>query len=397
MKTYCKNIDITDPEQIEPFVALCFAGKTGRRNFQRLAMRYSDLTQGQIDEAVRKHDNGAFAPAIKGVAVEIAARICRRSLDLLPIRYYERADESNGKIRLIGVESTLQQCMDYVAVWALMPLFRAKIGRYQCASIPGRGQVDGKRAIERFIRRKDPHGTKSKYFVKMDVRHCYQNLTRRAVMRRLRRDVHKNPVLLWFVDALLSTFQHGFSIGSFLSQFLCNYMLSYAYHFATEQLYKIRKRRTGRAARVRLVGFVLFYMDDILFIGAAFKDVKKAARLFCAYLRDELGLEIKPIWHVKALAKEPIDIMGFVIRRDRTTVRARIFVRARRQFLRAWAYLETGGYITIKAARRIISYRGYFSHTDSVGISAKLHIVEVSRAASNVISAAARAELAAAA
>lgn len=179
MKTYCKDIDITDPEQIEPFVALCFAGKTGRRNFQRLAMRYSDLTQGQIDEAVRKHDNGAFAPAIKGVAVEIAARIRRRSLDLLPIRYYERADESNGKIRLIGVESTLQQCMDYVAVWALMPLFRAKIGRYQCASIPGRGQVDGKRAIERFIRRKDPHGTKSKYFVKMDVRHCYQNLTRR--------------------------------------------------------------------------------------------------------------------------------------------------------------------------------------------------------------------------
>lgn len=59
--------------------------------------------------------------------------------------------------------------------------------------------------------------------------------------------------------------------------------------------------------------------------------------------------------------------------------------------------METGGYITIKAARRIISYRGYFSHTDSVGISAKLHIVEVSRAASNVISAAARAELAAAA
>lgn len=239
MKTYCKDIDITDPEQIEPFIALCFAGKTGRRNFQRLAMRYSNLTQGQIDEAVRKHDNGVFAPAIKGVAVEIAARIRRRSLDLLPIRYYERADESNGKIRLIGVESTLQQCMDYVAVWALMPLFRAKIGRYQCASIPGRGQVDGKRAIERFIRRKDPHGTKSKYFVKMDVRHCYQNLTRRAVMRRLRRDVHKNHVLLWFVDALLSTFQHGFSIGSFLSQFLCNYMLSYAYHFATEQLYKM--------------------------------------------------------------------------------------------------------------------------------------------------------------
>lgn len=108
---YSRYIDITDPEQIEPFIALCFAGKTGRRNFQRLAMRYSNLTQGQIDEAVRKHDNGAFAPAIKGVAVEIAARIRRRSLDLLPIRYYERADESNGKIRLIGVESTLQQCI----------------------------------------------------------------------------------------------------------------------------------------------------------------------------------------------------------------------------------------------------------------------------------------------
>jgi RNA-directed DNA polymerase len=393
MKTYCKNIDPTDPAQIKPFVELCLAGKYGRRDFQAFLAEYCDLTLEQIAAAARGGDLAALEPAVWAIASDVAGRIKRHTLGLAPIRYFYRRDKSNNKLRLIGCESPLHQVMDYVAVYCLMPLFEAKIGRYQCASIPGRGQIYGKRAIERFVRR-DNKGTKSKYFAKLDVRHCYESLTKRAVMRRLERDIHKNKPLLWFVGALLDMFKHGFSIGSFLSQYLCNYMLSYAYHYATEQLFKLRRHRDGTSSRVRLTTFVLFYMDDMLLTGSSRKDLKTAVKRLCEYLRG-MGLEIKSVWHIKELAREPIDMMGYVIRRDRTTIRARIFLRARRQFMRAWRWVSAGGYITIETARRLVSYRGYFRHSNSTRAEATLHIVEVSRVARAVISRATKKECAA--
>lgn len=90
---------------------------------------------------------------VHGVAVEITERIKRKKLDLAPIRYFERLDGLSGKTRLLGMESPMEQCMDYVAVCALMPLFEAKIGPFQCASIPGRGQIYGKCALEKWVRR----------------------------------------------------------------------------------------------------------------------------------------------------------------------------------------------------------------------------------------------------
>lgn len=231
----------------------------------------------------------------------------------------------------------------------------------------------------------------------MDVRHCYQNLTRRAVMRRLRRDVHKNHVLLWFVDELLSTFQHGFSIGSFLSQFLCNYMLSYAYHFATEQLYKIRKRRTGK--RRGCASWALFCSTWTIFYSSArrSKTSRKPPSVLPAYLLRRARPRNKTYMARQGPRKRTYRHYG-LCHSTRPHNRAGAYFCTRTAAILAGVGVFRGGRLYHdQGSRRIISYRGYFSHTDSVEISAKLHVVEVSRAASNVISAAARAELAAAA
>lgn len=45
-----------------------------------------------------------------------------------------------------------------------MPLFHAKIGRWQTASIPGRGINDARKAIRKWVRERD-----SRVFVKLDV------------------------------------------------------------------------------------------------------------------------------------------------------------------------------------------------------------------------------------
>lgn len=359
IKTYCKNVDITDPLVIEPWVTLCVTDprKRNRPGFKRLIYRYGSA---------------------HGIAVEITERIKARDLSLPPIHYRDRVDKSSGKLRRLGIESAMQQCMNYVAVYALMPMLKAKVGPFQCASIPDRDQVYGKRIIEKWIR-KDPKGTK--YYDKMDVRHCFQSISHRTIRKLLKRDIHKNPTLIWFVLALISTYEEGLSIGSFLSQWLCNYVMSYAYHYATEMLYKER-----RGKRINLVTHILMFMDDVIIFSTSKHSLQAAGKALEVYMLKNLGLHIKPNHNIKRSVDEPPDMMGFVISKECTTIRARTFVRARRALIRAWRRMLAGLPIYLQNARRIVSYRGYFTHTNSSKIAKRLHLKAVHRAARKVIS-----------
>ena len=359
MKTYCKGIDITNPDVIAPWVNLCITDPKRRRRpgFHRLLDKYKDA---------------------HGIAVEITERIKARDLNLAPIQYRNRIDKSSGKMRRLGVESAMQQCMDYVAVFALMPMLQAKTGVFQCASVPGRGQIYGKHVLEKWIR-KDPHGTK--YYDKMDVRHCFQSISSHTICKLLSRDIHKNPTLIWFILELIGTFEEGLSIGSFLSQWLCNYVMSYAYHFVTEKLYKTR-----RDERRNLITHCLMFMDDVILFASSKRDLKMAVKAFEDYLHSFLGLEIKPNHHIKPTSQEPPDMMGFVVSRECTTIRARTFVRARRALIRAWRRMQLHLPIYLANAQRIVSYRGYFKHTNSRSVELALHLKEVFRAAKKSIS-----------
>ena len=82
-----------------------------------------------------------------------------RKVSFDPIKTSARLDGNSGKVRDIGVECIKQQIYDYVATNGLKELFVRKVGTYQCASIPGRGQIYGKEAIENWIR-KNPGKTR---------------------------------------------------------------------------------------------------------------------------------------------------------------------------------------------------------------------------------------------
>ena len=104
--------------------------------------------------------------------------------------------------------------MEYMAVNALQPLFRAKLLPCQYGSIPGRGQVSGKRKIERILRRKHRGRIDA---VKGDIRKAYPSVTVDCVMRLLRRDIGKNKTLLWFIEALMSNYPGAhLCIGGYL-------------------------------------------------------------------------------------------------------------------------------------------------------------------------------------
>ena len=389
MKRYCKNIEL-DAARIKADMQECLSDKWDRMDAYAFLSGYAGVAKGKLHQMILA-DTSLVEPLLNKVAAQMAQEIKERNVTFPAIHYSVRLDGSSGKLREIGVESIKQQVYDYVAVNALMELFKRKIGKYQCASIPGRGQVYGKKAIEKWIR-KTPD--KARVAAKGDVYHCYPSVNIDKLMSFLKKQV-KNEDLLYLVEVLVRSYKQGLSIGSYLSQWLCNYFLSFAYHYAEQSLCKYRKKKNGQMIRTRLITRVLFYMDDILLIGTRKADVKKAMQLLVKFFREELELEVKPNWklfqidHTGKDGKhhgDCIDMMGYKIYRDHTEVRRNIFLRGRRAFVKARKQLRQRNKIALYLAHRCVSYHGWFKHSDSTNFKKKYGIEQLMKYAKRRVS-----------
>lgn len=306
----------------------------------------------------------------------LTQRIINRDLQLKPIRQFQRIDGLTQKLRDICQESPEQQVFEYIGVYALKPLFRAKILPIQYGSIPNKGGVAGKRKIERLLRKKF-HG--KVVASKGDVTKAYPSVTVPIVMEMLRRDIGKNKVLLWFLGALMSNYPgNHLCIGGYLPAWLFNYVMSYVLRYIYEQA-QIR-----RGKRNRLVYAIVCYADDFTIYGDVSK-LKKAMKKATIWAHDKFGLKIKDIWQFYQVASfdeerenleerrkgskkrtSGVDMMGYVVRRRYTIIRGRVFRRIRRQVLRAWEDFKAKGFIPWWRACRIAAYKGWIKHSNSL-------------------------------
>ena len=378
MKTYCKpaNVNVEDWKFNEVAVIECFRNKRGRNVFQRLLCKTGKITKRQIAEDRLNQDFKRTLEAESEVAKMLTQRIIERDLQLKPVRQFQRIDGLTQKLRDICQESPEQQVFEYIGVYALKPLFRAKILPIQYGSIPNKGGVAGKRKIERLLRKKF-HG--KVVALKGDVTKAYPSVTVPIVMEMLRRDIGKNKVLLWFLGALMSNYPgNHLCIGGYLPAWLFNYVMSYVLRYIYEQA-QIR-----RGKRNRLVYAIVCYADDFTIYGDVSK-LKKAMKKATIWAHDKFGLKIKDIWQFYQVAsfdeerenleerrkgskkRTPgVDMMGYVVRRRYTIIRGRVFRRIRRQVLRAWEDFKAKGFIPWWRACRIAAYKGWIKHSNSL-------------------------------
>ena len=330
MKRKCKDIDITDTKFIEECIVKCLNKK--------------DKNRKDIHELFDTYGN------VSNLASIISYEITTQNLILKPIWYKEKYDNSCKKLRVIGIQDIKQQIYDYIAVNALQPVL-TRIGVHQYASIKGRGPIKGVKRIKKWLRNDN-----IKYACKLDIKKCYESINRTKLMMFLKRIV-KNDLLLWLIETLINTFEKGLAIGSYLSQYLCNLYLSELYHNIYENMFRYRKKKTGKRKRINLVNKCLFYMDDILLLGTNAKDLNKAVE----YIKEdanEMGLTIKPSWRTFKI-NTFIDIMGYRIYKNRITIRRRVFIRIKRTAIRFRKHK------TIKMARRLLSYNGQLKNSNS--------------------------------
>lgn len=382
MKKYCKNIDITDRSLIQKATYDCLADKYTRNDVLILFASISGMKKSEIYAIHQMHGRVMLRGHVELLVNIIRKELLNKNITFPDIWYMDKEDNSSRKLRHIGIQNVKQQIYDYIAVEGLRPLLR-RIGEHQMASIRGRGQTVGVRKIRRWLRNRSIN-----YYAKMDIRKCYPSIDKLKLMQFLERHI-KNDMLLWLIDKLIHTFEEGLSIGSYLSQFLCNLYLSQIYHFIGH-LHKQRKSRSnGNITRIPLVHHRLMFMDDILLLGTSLKDVRKAANEIIKYCETELGLTIKSGWFIQKLtvnrANEFIDMMGFRMYRNRTTIRRRVFKRIRRLAIRMYRNIKTHVKINVSNARTALSYWGVLKNSDSYMFIKKYHIEEINKVCKEVI------------
>lgn len=343
------------------------------------------------------------------------------------IHYLGITDHGNGKNRDLGLECLLFRLYEVVANAAADPLFQAKVGVFQIASIKGKGQKYGKEVVKKWLSR-DPEGTK--YCIQSDVRKCYPSIPHEPLLDMFRRDLRKSPDLLYLFETIIHLYEEypnpksddptkGILIGSPVSKDMCNYYISRLYHYASEEV-AVTKTRRGKATRKRLLQHIIIYADDIIIFGGNKKDLQKAMFLLVRFAKEELGLIIKPNWRkFRTMYTDKngktrgctLDFIGFQfhcgevkekyyynpVRKARyrkvwVTMREKTFLKARRKITRFTKLIKHKVIVTDKFAKGVAATFGSFKQTNSATYRRDNKVDQAVKIARKIVSGYAKAE-----
>lgn len=132
--------------------------------------------------------------------------------------------------------------------------------------------------------------------------------------------------------------------------------------------------RRGQRKRIRLITHCGIYMDNFQIYGSNKRDLMRAQHMLEAYMRKTLGMHIKSSWRMFRLdyidqhgkrRGSPVDGMGYVVYRDHTKMRGKIFLRARRKFLKLRKKRLKRKQPSKKLCGSVVAYNGWFENIDS--------------------------------
>ena len=396
MHRSCADVDLRDYRTLTPWVWDCIKRHHKRSDFRNMLLQYG-ISEKTYKKAVKWSDASLLYPAVEPVARYAADCIASRTLVFKPPYIRIRKDPANGKIRPIGCECPENQIFDSIAIHAAMEIWNRRIVPQQVSSIPGRGPLLGAKTIRHWVlkdnramRYAKAHGVSyasaCKYHAKLDATLCFPLAELEVFMALFRKDC-ANRDLIWLWETLLKFHRvgdyKGFLIGSSISAWAMQYMISFLYR----EMMNLSTERRGK--HIRMVTHMITFMDDMLLTGSNRKNLKSAIRKAVKFAKDKLHITLKGNWHIKALEEEPIDMMGYVIHRNgKMTIRARNYIHGRRLVLTY--YREHA--LNVQQARRLTSYKGFFKHTKLTYVrkwekdDKKLQIAEAMNYAAGIIS-----------
>lgn len=287
-------------------------------------------------------------------------------------------DGTSQKPRIIiRPDYAYEQIVHHCVVQVLIPMFTKGMYEYSCGSIPGRGATLGKNYIKKFIEKNNinnpPKGCKwnksnIKYVLKIDIKHFFENVDINLLKQKFARAI-KDDATLWLIDTILNsniatykgqTICVGLPIGYYTSQWFANWYLQDLDHFIKEQLHVLCYVR---------------YMDDMIMFGRNKRELRKHLERIRVFLKG-IGLTLKSnyqIFRFDYIGKDGkrrgrcLDFIGFKFYRDKIVLRKAILYKATQKA----AKIKKKRKITWYDGCQVISYMGYFKHSDTYKIREK--------------------------
>jgi len=246
---------------------------------------------------------------------------------------------------------------DRIIQWAVMiqieDVFHQVFTDFTCASLRNRGIHKASKLITKYM--KDVPGTA--YCLKIDVSKFYPNINH-SILKQLLRKKFKDADLLELLDLIIDSIpgEKGVPIGSYLSQYIANYYLSYFDHWIKEEM--------G-------VHYVVRYMDDIVIFHHSKEFLHWLKKRMDEYLQENLQLKIKDSWQVFQTGTRGVDFVGYRHFYGFKLLRKVTYKRFKKKMLSIARKIRKGISICYKDWCSFNSYKGWLMWCDSFRLSTK--------------------------
>jgi len=233
---------------------------------------------------------------------------------------------------------------DRIIQWAIMlqirHVFMSVFVNHTCASVRGRGIHHATKLMDEYMR--DQEATE--YCLKLDVHKFYPSIDH-GVLKSLLRRKFKDTDLLWLLDKIVDSMpgDRGIPIGSYLSQYLANFYLSYFDHWLKE----------AQGAK-----YVIRYMDDLVIFSGDKAWLHELRKRVDKYLAEHLRLKLKGNWQVFPTGTRGVDFVGYRHFYGYKLLRKSAAVRFKRKMAALKKKL---------ALRRLLRYRDFCAYNSYLG------------------------------
>ena len=245
-----------------------------------------------------------------------------------------------------------EQIVHHMLMRQLRPILLPRMYEYSCGSVPGYGPLYAVRAMKRW---RDSYGGKKFYVAELDVKKFYDNVDTEVLKTMLHRLI-RDQRYLQILDRVIDSAAPGLPLGYYTSPWLGNWYLT------ALDCHIIHTLRPDHYLR---------YMDNLFLFSKNKRTLHRIVQNIECFLRERLHLELngsRQVYRFEGVSRKTgkpcgraINALGFVIHRDRITLRKSILKRARAKANRMYR---------LKRCRKIdaaamISYMGWIDHTDT--------------------------------
>ena len=254
--------------------------------------------------------------------------------------------------------SKLPYYPDRIAHHAIMnimkPIWISQMTNFTYANIKGRGIHACMKDISRTLY-KTKNTDATKYYLKLDIRKFYPNISHDILKNILKRKIKDNKMLNILFE-IIDSFEYngedkytkdvsGLPLGNYPGGYECNLYLTSLDRWIKEEL-KIK--------------YVFRYADDILIFYNNKEYLHKVLIAIKFYVKEVLHIEIKPNYYIAPVDKRPIDYIGYVFTHTNVRVRKRIKNRLKKVI----NDYNKGNITKSKFIRIIPSYYGWLTHAN---------------------------------